>query len=207
MILLIFSIILIPFLFKEYFIFPLFSQKYFIYILLLNLTFIRTFYAGPKKYNIKALIVSLTSLLIFVFSALLKPSILDLFYPNRMTDAIQFKASISLTILITNGLFIFIGLVSLGYLIYNFIIFPWDKYILYRFIEGGIGIFCLLFPFYPSKSYIMIFTVVTVTIIVHLVYLALWLFIKIMEPIKVRKLARIREEILAKHPDSPLKLR
>ena len=63
----------------------------------------------------------------------------------------------------------------------------------------------VLYSYYKAGAYVMIKAVVAVSIIIHFIYLCLLVYVKIMEPIKQRKLTAVRDRILAEYPDSPVR--
>ena len=185
---------MLPFLSFKPVIFSFICQKNFVYALLIGLTFLRLYFNKDEKYNFKPFWISVFTFIIFV------AGIYFIRFLREQPNVISISSVNAVT-----ALFVCNGIVGLGFLYYNIKKFKWGKYFLYRFIEFGAGLFFVLYYFYYAEAYVMIKAVVAVSIGIHFIYLCLLVFVKIMEPIKQRKLAAIREKILAEYPDSPVR--
>ena len=196
MIIFIVSILLIPFLFKEPFIFEFMSKKYFFCALLAALTILRTFYSGWGK--IKAFLVSLFSGLLHIFLVINMLRIIRIFYTGD-TNILLLQSRL-------NTLLIFIlGLISISFLVYNIFKLRSKGNKIYRFMEGSTGFLFFMYPFFYMKAFILIIPCVAASIFFNIVYFILWSYVKIMEPVKLKRVLKIRDEILANFPDSPLR--
>lgn len=197
MIIFIVSILLIPFLFREPFIFEFISQRYFLCALLAALTVLRTYYSGWSK--LKSFLISLFSGTIFILIIMNSTRLIGIFYPEgtKIHNMVRLK--------IASILILLLGLISIGFLIYNVFKLKSKGNKIYRFMEASTGILFLVYPFFGMKVYILIIPCIAASIFFNIVYFVLWSYVKIMEPVKLKKLARLREEILANYPDSPLR--
>jgi len=176
MVILIFILFIIPFLFEEPVLFSFICSRYFLYAFIFGLVLLRTHFNGSRKLNFKPFLISVFLFLIYISTNFIIPKILNIFYPQRAYDIYQANAASALSINIINGLFIFLGLVAIGFLAYNIYLYKWNGNFTYRFIETGTGLFFLMYPFLYAKAYIMIKAVVAFSIVVHSVYLVLLLY-------------------------------
>ncbi|MFC1726674.1 hypothetical protein ACFL4T_13715, partial [candidate division KSB1 bacterium] len=98
-----------------------------------------------------------------------------------------------------------LGLISISFLVYNVFKLKSKGNKLYRFMEASAGILFILYSYIGVKAILFIIPCIASSIILYMIYFVLLTYVKIMEPIKMKKLAIIREEILANYPDSPLR--
>ena len=203
MTLIIFSIFIIPFLFEDPFLFPFLCKDYFIYAILAGIIFLRVRFNEEKK--IKVFAISFITGLIYLLVATYRKEIVDLFYSGYLNNPALRKEAILFQVEIVKWLSLYIGAVSIGFLIYNFIKSKGNGNKIYWFIEASIIVSFIGYYFVGAKAYYAIFPSIATSIVIHTIYFALMVYIKIMEPVKLKKLAVLRQEILANYPDSPLR--
>ena len=188
MVLLIFSIIIFPFLFKSPGLGWIFYQGNFLYALFVGQLLIRTYFNGDNKFNYKPFFISLSSSLIYlVYFFLISPLLKNQLYPERFANPVQGEAAKMFGVYAIMVAFVLLGLVALGFFIYNIIKYKNKGNFLYRFIEGGTGFFFVSYPILKSYSYHMLFVIVATSIAVHLVYMGYFAYFKILEYRLIRK--------------------
>ena len=118
MVLLIFSIIIFPFLFKSPGFGWIFYQGNFLYALFVGQLLIRTYFNGDNKFNSKPFFISLSSSLIYLVDFfLISPLLKNQLYPERFANPVQGEAARIFGIYSIMVAFVLLGLVALGFTI------------------------------------------------------------------------------------------